>query len=433
MSHDKEPVKLEYPSSLVADIQGASGEGVLLPSESSLRLLLDVAFFTSLEREENRSLEFALAFVSPESIEDRGHSEFSALIFDTPIALSIREIVKLAPALDHRLASIGVTETQSGLQIWGLFRHGSREYEGLEGRQPISEGIGFDYLKVSCLRPGRLDIDIGDSRIASFVRGKVERTGTRIFVDEGPVRELLRQAAKRQGDYGYPGIVQQIVWTIRASSHGGTLIILPDNETKHLRLGKYEVAPQSRATRDVRDHDRELWKAFKESSAQRKRIEKAAHAQDLIALRRALPDFSAPKSIWVEQHAFKDAIRFFASLANVDGALVLGPDLRILGFGAMIEWSKDTGDKLRVHVARSASGDVAESIEVGELGGARHQSAAHFCQQRPGAIAFVISQDGGVSCIYNDGRLLRVWRDVRLDRRESPIAPEALPETEGQP
>jgi hypothetical protein len=81
-----------------------------------------------------------------------------------------------------------------------------------------------------------------------------------------------------------------------------------------------------------------------------------------------------------------------ASLASVDGSVVIQRDLRILGFGAEI-----------LNTAAPAGNETAETRDwpTGEPTyqpvnrfGMRHRSAYRFCQGMPSSIAFVISQDG---------------------------------------
>ncbi|MCA9665987.1 MAG: hypothetical protein KC503_10380 [Myxococcales bacterium] len=418
---------LEYPAALI-DAIVADASGASLPTRDECRELLDAAFYASVEREEGRALAFTLAFVGWTEIDAPKHSMFSALVFDGSLPLTVREIVKLAPALDHRIAAIGVRRRPEAqrqkrgplLEIWGIFRHGRSEYERLEGLASSSFGIGFDYLKVSSTRPAAMDIDIGDSRVASLAGGTIERGGKRVFSEAGPVRDLLMEAARAQGDNSYVELVQRVVWTIRSLGHGGTLLVLPDRGLKHLNVEKYATSAGSRATDDLRDRHREYWACARKYSTAVQRARDCENAEPPNWQSSAYNAMRARSERgWMEVHrrSLRDAVRFFASLANVDGALVLGPDLHVLAFGAMIQTVKE---QIRVVNCTSSAGDGAELLDVSMIGGARHQSAAHFCWQRPKALAVVVSQDGRVSCFYKDGVKLRMWAGVRLDRRQAP-------------
>lgn len=197
--------------------------------------------------------------------------------------------------------------------------------------------------------------------------------------------------------------------------HGGTLLFLPDAEMRGLE-GGYPVDATSRARVDLRDAARRYRTACLEYSKEIQRISDAEGRQERVHSHDAFRLRGRATEVLHGRSAVREGVRFVAALANVDGALVLGPDLGVLAFGAMIKVGPDSFD---VRVSRTAAGDSPEVIAFGRLGGARHQSAARFCHAQPGALAVVISQDGRVSCLLNDGSGVRAWRGVRLDRRPS--------------
>jgi hypothetical protein len=62
----------------------------------------------------------------------------------------------------------------------------------------------------------------------------------------------------------------------------------------------------------------------------------------------------------------------------------------------MIQAAQSTiGDVVCVEAGRARAGGVARSIR--ELGGARHRAAAEFCCRIQESVAFVASQDGGLT------------------------------------
>lgn len=402
-----------YPNILLESIEQAKQLGIELPERIDINTILDVAFYSSLQREEGRHLAFSLTFISPESIERENKHTFSALTFDKAEEFSINRVVKLAPAIDHRIASIGVWHNAEGLYIWGFFRHGSSQYEVAEGLSGAADILSFKYLTVTCEQPGRLDVDVGFHRIGSFAGGDLE-SGVKLLVSDGPVLKRLAEAATRYREIGYAGIIQRVVWAIRSAQHGGTLLFLPDSDMQCLEP-RFNISTNSRASFEL--HEQlylfgENWVKLSELS------QTTNHAYDVgkqIALGIHTQVIHATSKLTELQAAIKDSVQFAASLANVDGALVISDNLRIMSFGAMIVRSSSTNFK--VSISNVASGDVVTQVDVDKIGGARHQSAAHFCHQRPLAIAFVVSQDGKVSCFYNDGSKLLGWLGIRLDRR----------------
>jgi len=75
-----------------------------LPSTQALHDLLNASFYASLEREEGRALRFVLGFISKEClVSQSGTNPYRVpIFFDMPRPVIVSEIVKLAPAIDHR-------------------------------------------------------------------------------------------------------------------------------------------------------------------------------------------------------------------------------------------------------------------------------------------------------------------------------------------
>ena len=116
----------------------------------------------------------------------------------------------------------------------------------------------------------------------------------------------------------------------------------------------------------------------------------------------------------IEEHEFfRDGCHFAADLASVDGALVLGPDLTLIGFGAHITYSDPIDVRvLRVREFLERTGEVASLRTLGT----RHNSAARFCWNVPATIGFIVSQDGIVTCLHREvgADALTMWRPLDL-------------------
>ncbi len=109
----------------------------------------------------------------------------------------------------------------------------------------------------------------------------------------------------------------------------------------------------------------------------------------------------------------RDAATAVGDLASTDGALVLASDLMVLGFGAMFP-SREAPPT--AYLVDGADATVRHLHDLTQYG-ARHRSAAAFADDNPGTIAFVLSEDGPLSCflrpVFNDLPLL-LWRPVSL-------------------
>jgi hypothetical protein len=108
-----------------------------------------------------------------------------------------------------------------------------------------------------------------------------------------------------------------------------------------------------------------------------------------------------PWSTWGSQ---KTAIQAIARLAGVDGAIVMTRDLKLLGFGAKIEFR--LGADVPVNKFQAKPGEqLVVSSRLEDLGGTRHQSAARFIEANRGAVAIVVSHDRHVSVMNWDDTL----------------------------
>jgi len=99
------------------------------------------------------------------------------------------------------------------------------------------------------------------------------------------------------------------------------------------------------------------------------------------------------------QRRLAETCSFVGNLSGTDGALILRADLSVEGFGAEIFLDKVRRVKV-YRVSDPLEGDVEELDSEGF--GMRHRSAMRLCSTVPDLVAFVVSQDGGVSLVWND-------------------------------
>lgn len=89
-------------------------------------------------------------------------------------------------------------------------------------------------------------------------------------------------------------------------------------------------------------------------------------------------------------------------LSLIDGAVIMGMDMELYGFGAKLEFGPE---EFQVIALDAVTGALHEGLPLNELGGMRHQSAARFVQGNRSATVFVVSQDGRLSLFCWSGRL----------------------------
>ena len=113
--------------------------------------------------------------------------------------------------------------------------------------------------------------------------------------------------------------------------------------------------------------------------------------------------------------ALSDAEAFVASLSQVDGAVVLGPELDLLAFGAVINLNAERN--INVKVSNDLHGIDLRDNSLADRG-TRHQSAATIAYDIPGTVVIVVSQDGEASCFLresSDVQHVLLWKNMRLD------------------
>ena len=104
--------------------------------------------------------------------------------------------------------------------------------------------------------------------------------------------------------------------------------------------------------------------------------------------------------------ALLETAHLIAGLAAADGAVVMGKDNELLGFGGMV--SGRLRDVETVWRALDLEGERVAEEGTANVG-ARHRSAYRLCAALPGSVAVVISQDGGVRWVCQRGGRVTYW------------------------
>lgn len=360
-------------------------------SRARLAELIETAFWASLRSSEGRTTRFCVTVAAPESSLD-------AVKFVTPVCYDEPQIVKLSPAVP-REGCLVVSEEEGKLMIWGFDR--SRP-----GRV-----VNTVTLEVS--EPGIVRVGVGPHQPFAVLKGQSNPiiAGTRISLAQYlqhvlqkpfPVDDLLERQALWWECLALADLARMIV----ADGHGGTVLIVPDESgvwPESLNPFPYRFTTPDTTIPDV------IRQQLKHVSAHEEVLHRPSEA----------PAADDPKSLssgsplgstwgWMERR-----VRAAASLAGVDGAIVMTWDLRLLGFGAHIATQDDATPQVCIFRLESGSQSPVPS-PFEDLGGTRHQSAARFTAANKGSVALVISQDRHVSVMHWDEHIdaVAVVRDV---------------------
>jgi hypothetical protein len=324
----------------LGSLPSAATHSIAIPSGDHASLLLNTAFWASLQQEEGRAVAVPLLLQSPSSDED--------VVFAHSIPLDVQAVVKLAQAVDRRRCGLGIrAEGASTLGIWGL--------------TPLSPTA----LCVDVKGPGLLVVK-------GMLRNvMIYQAGEATFLEDEDYSTLVRLTRLTlspdipAGDRFVNAYwTTRVVDSMRRTGHGGIVLLVPSGSSDWRDalsdVPRYQCSPPFRGLRD--------------------------------ALDRLLPDPYAEHALLESEH-LQSAADTVGQVTAVDGATVLDMDLRLLAFGAMIRSGQHSvGDVVCVEAGRASAGGVRRSIR--ELGGARHRAAAEFCCRIQDAVAFVASQDG---------------------------------------
>lgn len=334
----------EYPRDLVAQLHAtltAHEWPRAVPTTTQLERLLDVAWAASMHEEEGRATLFTLAFVAPDDV-----GRYGALQFAKPFAFEPKEIAKLAHATDNGTL-IGVRPTAEGeLEIWGLVHVGGIVFSIDIENPPL-------FIRINVAKAGQFTVKDGPRSLVWYAHGKAHWHGDRATVllthFLQPVGQYVVDTDEKLRGAGSGSIAhefQRIAERMVLSGHGGTLIVyksaldpVPDNV----------VIPDERRFVAL---DTTLKDAF------------------------ASDHHSSPRKSRAERDHIK-ALDHVAHLAAVDGAVVMQPDLSVLGFGATIFNKNEDVPIFEIDPRDDTPKQVP--LTAGAFKGQRHKSGVYFC------------------------------------------------------
>lgn len=432
------------------------------PSGPVLTRLLETLYFASLNRNEGRHTICTVHFADPA---DLGRAPLGApadrwehVRFKRPLSFDARTLTSLAKGADPAAASLAVFANEADeLYIWGMVDQEVRHGENLS-LDPDGTVQRPSHLQAAILGVGKLSVWVNGALVGGLNHDAlVEEYSDALW--SGPVHDILRAYLRqylnhRRARYAIPAgkarpapqveggpdrdrIEQELLarWrqalcrillAMRDYKTGGGLIFAPGPSLTHLHV-KYEMN-YSRLPEAI-------WGLVETGHAVRSLEEEMAHVPPrehagaiLAPLHECLFRFRA------RQGEFKNlmlgAIRFIASLSCVDGFVLLDSTLAVHGFG--VEARAETRLQ-EIYVAGDSLADD-ERLRRAELGlfGTRHRAMMRYCFQNPGALGFVVSQDGQVRVMTRLRNRLVVWEnldleltlrnDLRLARQVRPLA-----------
>jgi hypothetical protein len=361
----------------------------LVPTRPQIVAAIDAALWASVRRDEGRELSFTLALADPSTCP-------SAMKFREAIPLSSDNISRLAPALVRGTSRLGISpapDNAERLEIWGI---------GTVDQFPLS-------FEVRVASAARLAVGVGRFNIAVFRGNQAEWIPSGIANFVGLVANAFEKELDKRHRTVLAAVLVQVVAAMRYQGNGGTLLVVPGFRPvewmPYLRLRYFAPFFGLRE-----QFDRVL-----------KETPQGLEGWDALPKVPDLHHFLIGENHKVSIEMTR-MTRMVGSLTAVDGATVLDEFLGVVGFGAVIQTSAISTGALRVlswPVGPIARREDPQEMDVSELGGTRHQSAARFVEAHHAAVAIVASHDGPLSVILwaeDRNRLLVVKGiDVLLD------------------
>jgi hypothetical protein len=346
-------------------------------SRKQLSNLIETAFWASLRSNEGRSTRVSLAVIAADKY-------CNALAFAAPISLDESHIAKLAPAVPPE-GCLAVSGAGDALTIWGF------------GRNRPGSFVNTTTIKI--LAPGSLIIDVGPFQPFLVVNGKsnlvIEGTHInlpsylqRVLPKPLPTEDIRATQAVWHECLAFADLARMVL----DDGHGGMVLIVPTVTgpwEESLKPFDYRFSAPDRTIGDA------ISSRLDEQDADGKMLHHVWASQ--------LPDEAknhvmrlCSKQQWA---AWKGAAGAIASLAAVDGAIVVTRELLILGFGAKIAQRNGTVPPVCFFEAVPGKQNVVPS-SLEQSGGTRHQSAVRFAAAHKDTVALVISQDRHLSIVH---------------------------------
>jgi hypothetical protein len=180
---------------------------------------------------------------------------------------------------------------------------------------------------------------------------------------------------------GCPDLVTSLLGVHRIgepSEHVNVLVQLAVSIRDHRRGGTLLVVP----------HNSDSWRESIAWPVSYSVVPSYSPLRDLMNLEAAKRE----ERRW--QDALRRALDLVGGLTAVDGATVITDHYDVLAFGAKIVRRWESPQSGPILATEPIEGATAELVEVNQLGGARHLSAAQFVHDQRDAMALVASQDG---------------------------------------
>jgi hypothetical protein len=415
-----------------SDVPEPTGSLGQLVDAAALEAFFAACYQASMLREEERPVVFRAILAEPALFapEGRPPEGLQRLEFPRLISFDPRELRRLSVAADPQRTLIGVwRDGEGGLRIWGLINSGTRWLRDVHGGRRAGAPLppapvvhvgaagSMEAYKghelVGKLQGGNLSGSRMDPFESEWLPGQFSRLLENFVERHEAARNRARELTGERWATLEPTLphritrrmMRRVVSVLRDARHGGTVVFIPQENTdesssEHPYIDltyRFADGPARLCFPDlIVDILNRLARLYGS----------ADHEQEPKAV--GWEEFEATTDAQIEtlDEALFEIAHMIAGLAAADGAVVMGKNNELLGFGGMV--SGRLPDVESVGRALDLEGEKVVEEETANVG-ARHRSAYRLAGALPGSVAVVISQDGGVRWVCRKGGRVTYW------------------------
>jgi hypothetical protein len=357
-----------------------------LPDPLDLKILLKTIYLASIQCEEGVQTKVRVVLYPDTTLKTLFYHApwIDAFPFGEGLLLSAETLSKLAPAFEQDATAIAVARNPQGRYVMvGALFYGKKftrldQVQSFLGRPPA--------LIMNVVSPGSVAIAYADRVVGRFEKGQF------VLANPGPMASDLfvghitsvisqqEEFKKHPDNYWnlYRDCLERLYFTAAKKGNGSTIIWLPGT-----LLVKASLFIQA----GTKISSKSPGKTFVVNVLNR--IAMGDDSQDLSNDRRILLEF----------------LDVLAQLSCVDGALIVDDELKPHRFRCHLAAEKWDGQVLEGTFQNVIPASAIDTVNFGT----RHNSAINFVGACPGAVAFVVSEDGPVRIILKVGDNVIIW------------------------
>jgi len=400
------------------------------PNYRLIGTLLELAYLGTLRSEEGRLVKGSLTFANPTRPEVHPpllrRADYPAFTkFESPESLTVQTLVKLARAIDRWSGSIAVYATrQNEIIAWGVV--GQLVQQNVLLHRESDSGFA---------NPGLLTVTMDGIGDISAYHGNLFLGGVKAqalitrendalesnMVSEyafdalAPFAEAIARVLDRDEDEAeilsdlvgmWVTSIARLCIGLRQRGTGGAFLLTRKPIKRMLQVTHPFAYPRLKDAAILRVLDENY--SSDVEHAQQVFTDKAEPVPAELVIEASLAKTDAED----REEEMNGAVKLVASLATVDGLVLMTPTLSVAGFGVKIGSAPNVAT-VYDGADFSHRGTRAREIDPSQFG-TRHGSMLRYCAQDHKALGIVVSQDGYVRLIMTVGNSLVLWNNLKL-------------------